>query len=88
MTLVDHAAARLRVHTQARQEAATQRKLDEILRSRPEADNRLIAAEEAADAELAALGELNRDDRARLEEPDQSSRPHARSTGLDARRRG
>ena len=52
-------------HTQARQEAATQRKLDEILRSLPEADNRLIAAEEAADAELAALGALNRDDRAR-----------------------
>lgn len=52
-------------HTQARQEAVTQRKLDEILRSLPEADNRLIAAEEAADEELAALGELNRDDRAR-----------------------
>jgi low affinity Fe/Cu permease len=52
-------------HTQARQEAATQRKLDEILRSLPDADNRLIAAEEAADEELAALGELNRDDRAR-----------------------
>ena len=52
-------------HTQARQEAAIQRKLDEILRSLPEADNRLIAAEDAVDAELAALGELNRDDRAR-----------------------
>jgi len=52
-------------HTQARQEAATQRKLDEILRSLPHADNRLIAVEDAADAELAALSELNRDDRAR-----------------------
>lgn len=52
-------------HTQARQEAATQRKLDEILRSLPQADNRLIAVEDAADAELAALSELNRDDRAR-----------------------
>jgi low affinity Fe/Cu permease len=52
-------------HTQARQEAAIQRKLDEILRSLPEADNRLIAAEDAADAELAALEDLNREDRAR-----------------------
>ena len=52
-------------HTQARQEAATQRKLDEILRSLPHADNRLIAVEDAADVELAALSELNRDDRAR-----------------------
>ena len=52
-------------HTQARQEAATQRKLDEILRSLPHADNRLIAVEDAADAELAARSELNRDDRAR-----------------------
>jgi low affinity Fe/Cu permease len=54
-------------HTQARQEAATQRKLDEILRSLPQADNRLIAVEDAADAELAALSELNRDDRARAQ---------------------
>jgi low affinity Fe/Cu permease len=52
-------------HSQARQEAATQRKLDEILRSLPRADNRLIAVEDAADAELAALTDLNRDDRAR-----------------------
>ncbi len=51
-------------HTQARQESATQRKLDEILRSLPQADNRLIAVEDAADAELAALSELNRGDRA------------------------
>jgi low affinity Fe/Cu permease len=54
-------------HTQARQESATQRKLDEILRSLPQADNRLIAVEDAADAELAALSELNRDDRARAQ---------------------
>ena len=42
-------------HTQARQESATQRKLDELLRSVPQADNRLIAVEEAADTELTAL---------------------------------
>ena len=34
-------------HTQARLEIATQRKLDELLRSHPDADNRLIAAEVA-----------------------------------------
>lgn len=42
-------------HTQARLEHATQRKLDELLRSQPDADNRLIAAEIATDAELAEI---------------------------------
>ena len=42
-------------HTQARLEIATQRKLDELLRSHPDADNRLIAAEGASDEELADL---------------------------------
>jgi low affinity Fe/Cu permease len=55
-------------HTGARQESATQRKLDELLRSVPQADNRLIAVEEAADDELTALSELNREDRARARE--------------------
>jgi len=32
-------------HTQSRQQTATQRKLDELVRSLPHADNRLIAAE-------------------------------------------
>lgn len=44
-------------HTQARLELATQRKLDELLRSHPDADNRLIAAEIASDAELAEIAE-------------------------------
>lgn len=44
-------------HTQARQQTATQRKLDELLRALPRADNRLIAVEEAPDQELAALVE-------------------------------
>lgn len=44
-------------HTQARLEHATQRKLDELLRSHPDADNRLIAAEAASDAELAEITE-------------------------------
>ena len=41
-------------HTQARQQAATNRKLDEILRALPGADNALIHLEHASDAELRA----------------------------------
>jgi low affinity Fe/Cu permease len=52
-------------HTQARQEMAIQRKLDELLRAMPAADNALIAAEDAPDDELDALGALNRADRER-----------------------
>ncbi len=50
-------------HTQARQQSATQRKLDELLRAMPTADNRLIAVEEAPDEELEALADLNLADR-------------------------
>lgn len=42
-------------HTQARQQAALQRKLDEILRVLPGADNRIVRVENASDPELAAL---------------------------------
>ena len=41
-------------HTQARHQAATQRKLDEILRVLPEASNTLLALEHASDQELRA----------------------------------
>ena len=41
-------------HTQARHQDATQRKLDEILRALPGADNSLITLEHASDAELHA----------------------------------
>jgi low affinity Fe/Cu permease len=44
-------------HTQARQQSATQRKLDEILRSLPEADNALLTLEHASDSELRATGD-------------------------------
>jgi low affinity Fe/Cu permease len=57
-------------HTQSRQQLATQRKLDELVRSMPAADNRLIAAESASDEELNALGQLNATDR-RSVVPDQ-----------------
>ena len=50
-------------HTQTRQQSATQRKLDELLRAMPTADDRLIAVEEAPDQELEALAELNLVDR-------------------------
>ena len=39
-------------HTQARHQAATQRKLDEILRALPDANNALLGLEHASDQEL------------------------------------
>ena len=50
-------------HLQARAQIVTQRKLDELLRAVPRANNKLIAVEEASDEELEALSELNRQDR-------------------------
>ena len=50
-------------HTQARQQSATQRKLDELLRAQPSADNTLISVEEAPDQELEARATLNLSDR-------------------------
>lgn len=50
-------------HTQARQQAATQRKLDELLLSHPRADDRLVAIEQASDVELESLTEQNIADR-------------------------
>jgi low affinity Fe/Cu permease len=52
-------------HTQARQEAVTQRKLDEILRALPAADNSLITLEEAPDSKLRAVTAVHREARAR-----------------------
>ncbi len=42
-------------HTQQRHTAATQRKLDELLRSSEQADSTLIAVEEASEGDLEAL---------------------------------
>ena len=50
-------------HTQARQQAATQRKLDEILRAIPGADNSLLPLEHASDDELRAAGDSHRETR-------------------------
>ena len=51
-------------HLQARDQTVMQRKLDELLRAMPQADNRVIAMERASDEELEALTELNHQDRA------------------------
>lgn len=50
-------------HLQARDRMVMHRKLDELIRSLPRADNRLIAAEEAPDEHLEAFGEFHRQDR-------------------------
>jgi low affinity Fe/Cu permease len=46
-------------HTQHREQLVTQRKLDELVRAQPGADNRIVAAETATDAELDRLIEAN-----------------------------
>ena len=48
-------------HTQARHQAATQRKLDEILRVLPDADNALLTLEHASDSELRATRRQHRE---------------------------
>ena len=50
-------------HTQTRQQSATQRKLDELLRAQSSADDSLIAVEEAPDHELEARATMNLADR-------------------------
>jgi low affinity Fe/Cu permease len=50
-------------HTQARQQAATQRKLDEILQAIPGADNSLLSLEHASDDELRAASESHQETR-------------------------
>ena len=49
-------------HTQRREQIVTQSKLDELLHAEPEADDRMIAAEVADDAELHDLVEMGPDD--------------------------
>jgi low affinity Fe/Cu permease len=56
-------------HTQAREQLVTQRKLDELLRALPHADNALIAFEEASDDELASTHHSHRRLRAAAIDP-------------------
>ncbi len=46
-------------HTQRLEQLVTQRKLDELVRAQPDADDRMIAAEGASDAQLDELMEAN-----------------------------
>ncbi len=56
-------------HTQSREQVVTQRKLDEILRALPQADNAIIGLEDATDRELAAVHEDHRTLRAQATQP-------------------
>ena len=69
-------------HTQARHQAATQRKLDEILRVLPEADNSLLALEHASDDELRATRLQHRQIR-RAALADDPRRPRQRPLDLE-----
>ncbi len=57
-------------HAQERQTFASQRKLDELIRSSSQADDSLIAVEESDDRHLQALASLNYTDRALATERD------------------
>lgn len=61
-------------HTQSREQVATQRKLDEILRALPQADNTLIAFEEASDAQLARARQHHRGLRSQALNPETAVR--------------
>jgi low affinity Fe/Cu permease len=56
-------------HTQAREQLVTQRKLDEILRALPRADNAVIGLEDASDTQLASLHDDHRQLRQKATEP-------------------
>jgi low affinity Fe/Cu permease len=47
-------------HTQSREQAATQRKLDEILYALPDANDAIVSLEHASDHELRATGDAHR----------------------------
>jgi low affinity Fe/Cu permease len=66
-------------HTQARHQAATQRKLDEILRVLPDANNAPLALEHASDEELRATRHEPRADPA--DRPRRARRPGLGGTG-------
>lgn len=55
-------------HTQAREQAATQRKLDELIRALPGASAKLMMLEEASKRELREVEETQRDARSDLVE--------------------
>jgi low affinity Fe/Cu permease len=60
-------------HTQARLQHATQRKLDELLRALPAADDALVRLEHGSDAELRAAGDTHRQVRESATDRDESA---------------
>jgi low affinity Fe/Cu permease len=65
-------------HTQAREQVTTQRKLDEILRSLPNASNALIAFEDAPDHEVVSTHQTHR--QLRQDAVDAGSESHSSQT--------
>ncbi len=59
-------------HTQSREQAATQRKLDELLRALPEARSGLIMLEEASEETMKIVEEGHRDLKRQVGEDDES----------------
>jgi low affinity Fe/Cu permease len=60
-------------HRQARQQAATQRKLDEILHALPGADDGLVRLEHGSDEELRAAADSHRQVRQAARDRDDDS---------------
>ena len=58
-------------HTQGREQAATQRKLDELLRALPEAESGLMLLEEASDRTIQTVEQEQRESRENSTEFDQ-----------------
>ena len=50
-------------HTQSRQQAATQLKLDELIRALPDADDHLVQVEAGSDSELVELEQAHHEHR-------------------------
>jgi low affinity Fe/Cu permease len=67
-------------HTQAREQAATQRKLDEIMKALPGADNSLLMLEHASNDELLATRDSHREIR-QAAVADQSDLTASETTG-------
>jgi low affinity Fe/Cu permease len=72
-------------HTQAREQAATQRKLDEIMKALPDADNSLLMLEHGSRDELRATRDSHREIRqAALDERPDPADPSALTVGETA----
>lgn len=68
-------------HTQGREQAATQRKLDELLRALPGADESLMMLEEAPPQVMLDVEEEQRDVRSASPDTEAEQQPHERPKG-------